>query len=418
VSRRFDEPSFDSPVRADSVVSVMAPIRRARPHPTRQRLAGWFLALVGVLVLVPMAQPGTAGAQQRHVVVVGDSIILGAQSAMVGAFQSAGWSIDFDAAVSRSTSAGAAAIEGHRPALTDTLVVSLGANDAGNTGAYRQKVDAIFAANAWVPHVYWLTIREVRDYYPAANQAVRDVAANYPNVTVLDWHGVTAGRSDLTSSDGLHLNGAGAAAMTELVTGAALMGVVPAPSTAAPLPAPPPAELPAPVPEAAAPPADVPAEVAPTEVPVPTTVVPETTSTAAPPTTATLGGGGDRQRSRPEETAAASTVEYESSTWPLGGVAIVVVLLAVVGAGVGGWMLFHTRSAPIESALSRPGLRAARIAAASTGSAAEPPSPEPPPPETPSPEPTSPGQPPPDPSEVTSSDAPPDHDEEITTQQS
>lgn len=308
--------------------------RRSVPH---SAVAVVLTALA--LAWTCLGAAGTATAQGRHVVVVGDSVILGAQSAMVGAFNGAGWTINFDAAVNRSTSAGGAAIEAHGLELTDTLVVNLGANDAGNTGAYRQKVDQILSSTASVPHVYWLTIREVRDYYPAANQALRDAAAAYPNVTVLDWNGVTAGRTDLTSGDGLHLNGTGAAAMTELVTGAAFNGVVPAPAMPAPVETAPPTTAP---PETLPPPPET--TLAPTTV-APTTVAPTTTASTVATTTTTTVRHVDREVAEDAELAADTTVDYGNVfTWTLGGgFAVVVVLLAVGGAGLGGWALVATR---------------------------------------------------------------------------
>jgi len=297
-----------------------------------------LLAVTGALWSVP----STAGAQQRRIVVVGDSVILGAQSAMVGAFTNLGWAVTFDAAVSRSTAAGAAAIESHRGELTDTLVVNLGANDAGNTGAYRQRVEQIFASTAGVPNVYWLTIREVRDYYPAANQAVREAAAAYPNVTVLDWNAATAGSSGLTSSDGLHLTGAGAAAMTDLVT-AAVFGSQPA------FVAPPPDTTPVPPATEAPPVTEPPPPV--TEAPTTTTTAPTTTTTTTtvPPTTGVLTPSvGDRRSEEPRraESADAERASADGGSaigWTIGGVALVVVLLALGGAALGGWALVATR---------------------------------------------------------------------------
>ncbi|MEI7888152.1 MAG: hypothetical protein WCJ04_12240, partial [Actinomycetes bacterium] len=201
------------------------------------------LLLAGLMTAILLSFAAPSGAQQRSVVVVGDSIILGAQTPMVAAFSNAGWGINFDAVVSRSTSAGAAAIDAHWMELTDSLVINLGANDAGNTASYRQKVEQILSATAGVPHVYWLTIREVRDYYPAANQAIREVAAGHPNVTVLDWNAYTAGSTGLTAGDGLHLTNAGAAAMTDLVAGAVVNSVLPQVG-AVPAPTSPPATLP------------------------------------------------------------------------------------------------------------------------------------------------------------------------------
>jgi lysophospholipase L1-like esterase len=314
-----------------------------------KRLLAVFVTCVLGAVCLSWAAP--SGAQQRSVVVVGDSIILGAQGPMVAAFSNAGWGINFDAAVSRSTSAGAAAIDSHWMELTDSLVINLGANDAGNTASYRQKVEQILTSTSGVPHVYWLTIREVRDYYPAANQAVREVAAGHPNVTVLDWNAATAGSTGLTSSDGLHLTGSGAAAMTDLVIGAVVNSVVPqiAPAPAPAATVPPETVPPATTPPETAPPTSLPATtVTPTTLAETTTSIPQSTTSstrlAAVLPKSTAGG-------EPMELALESGgVDVGSALgWTLGGgFALVVVLLALGGAALGSWALIGAGAEPPE----------------------------------------------------------------------
>ncbi len=228
-------------------------------------------AIAAVLLAAGVLGPPPAAAQQRRVVVVGDSVILGAKAPITSSLAGQGWAVTFDAAVSRSTAAGLAAIESHRSELTDSLVVSLGANDAGNTASFRQKVRAIMDATANVPHVYWVTIREVRDYYGPANQAVREVAAGRPNVTVVDWHAATAGAIDLTASDGLHLNGAGASRMAQVVTDAVVLGALPLAAVPAPAPTAPP-ETPPPPPQP--PPTEPPTTAAPETIPEPAPTAP------------------------------------------------------------------------------------------------------------------------------------------------
>jgi hypothetical protein len=226
--------------------------------------------------------------------------------------------------------------------LTDSLVINLGANDAGNTAAYRQKVEQILTSTAGVPHVYWLTIREVRDYYPAANQAVREVAAGYPNVTVLDWNAATAGSTGLTARDGLHLTGSGAAAMTDLVFGAVVNSVIPQIAPApAPEPTPPPATTPpATTPPETAPPTSLPATtVTPTTLPETTTSLPQsTTSSTVLAAVLPKSASGGKSMERALDSGG---VDVGSALgWTLGGgFALVVVLLALGGAALGSWAL-------------------------------------------------------------------------------
>jgi lysophospholipase L1-like esterase len=285
-----------------------------------------------------LAGPGEVDAQQRRVVVVGDSVILGAQGPMTAAFAARGWEVTFDAAVSRSTSAGLDAVESHRPLLTDSLVVSLGANDAGNTAAFRERVRAILDATASMPRVYWVTIREVRDYYGPANQAVRDVAAGRPNVTVLDWHAATAGATDLTAGDGLHLNGAGAARMTQLVTDAVVTGSPPA------APPPPPTSLP----PATAPPTTLsPTTVPPTTAPPPTTTPPTTAprNLRSSPVVESSSVSGESESAAPPQPTADRSFLAADTIWTVGGgIALVVVVLALSGVALAGWSLVRSRS--------------------------------------------------------------------------
>lgn len=316
--------------------------------PARRVLA----ALLGTLAaLATLVAPAEVGAQERRVVVVGDSIILGAEGPMVADFRNRGWGITFDAAVSRSTSAALAAVESHRAELTDSLVLSIGANDAGNTAAFRQRVAAILDATAGVPHVYVLTIREVRDYYGPANQAIRDVAAGRPNVTVVDWHAATAGDTSLTAGDGLHLNGAGAARMTQLVADAVVAGVV-APA----VPPPPPPTEPPPPTTVAPPPTAAPSTVAPSTTQAATTTAAPTTTDA----TTTTGSGADREL---DEVAASaeSTLLDADSFWTVGGAfALVIVALAIGGALLGGWALIGARDRPsgVQRSPAHPAVRA------------------------------------------------------------
>ncbi len=323
--------------------------RRSSAIRRTSRFVPWSVAVLLVSLFAVAALPAPrAAAQQRRVVVIGDSIILGAESALVGAFQGAGWQIAFDAQVSRSTVAALDAIEAHRGELTDSLVLSFGANDAGNPATFRSRVERVLAATASVPNVYWLTIREVRDYYPAANQVLRDVAANHPNVTVVDWHGATAGTSGLTSGDGLHLTGAGAARMADVIVGAVVNGV--APVAAAPPPPPPPPPTVPPV-AATAPPTTA-APPPPTVPPVAATA-PPTTEAPATSTTTTEALRDDRDEQAGQDERATELTEVEDTStidvgdaigWTAaGGLGLVLVLVIGWGLGLGAWSLTSTR---------------------------------------------------------------------------
>jgi hypothetical protein len=155
------------------------------------------------------------------VVVVGDSILLGAASPIDARFRFAGFNPTVDAAESRSTSVGAGLVAEHLRFPTQALVVFLGANDSADTARFEGLVNGILDSAAGVKRVYWVTTPEVRDYYPAANQAVARVASRnrgaMPNMAVLDWAAVTGADPSLTSGDGLHLKPSGSEALASLV---------------------------------------------------------------------------------------------------------------------------------------------------------------------------------------------------------
>ena len=184
------------------------------------------LVLAVVLALESMAAtglgPSRAAAQEAptgddpvRVGLVGDSIMLGAEPQLTEALTAAGFTPVVDAQESRSTSQGADHVRFLAASGMDAIVVMLGANDAGDPQTYRNRVKEVVAAADGVPRIYWMTIPETRDYYPAANQIVAEELAARPGGAVLDWNSVLA--DGLTSGDGMHLKPQGATAMAGFV---------------------------------------------------------------------------------------------------------------------------------------------------------------------------------------------------------
>jgi hypothetical protein len=338
----------------------------------------WLAALVTAALVAAVVALGAAPAraQPRHAVVIADSILLGAQHQLVGRLQGAGWTVDFDGAVSRSTSAGAEAVRARAGSLVDTLVISLGANDSGNPATFRQRVDAVMAAAGGVPRVYWLTIREVRPYYGPANQVLREAAARYPNLQLIDWHAASAGRSDLTASDGLHLKPSGAEALADLIASTVLSG---APVAATPPAAPPPPPTSVVVDTTAPPPDAAPTEPAPPPAQA-------TSDPAGSPDATTTTAVLDRSRFVAEDVSAPATRATASPSSGRGGppwgwlllLALAVAATAVVFQRLG--VLTVSGRAP-RAPVTRSQLRAARIANArerhpAVGAGASPPDPD------------------------------------------
>lgn len=324
--------------------------------------------------ILPVADQ-VASAQPRHVVVVSDSILLGAQAPVSTQLSGSGWTVSFDGAVSRSTLAGAEVVRSHAAELTDTLLVGLGANDAGNPATFRQRVEAVLAAASTVPNVYWLTIREVRPYYGPANQVLRDAAARHPNLHLIDWNAASWGRSDLTAGDGLHLNGAGSALIAGLVAGTLNGSIAPAsgagstvpPSAPAPVLPAPPAPVDTTVPAAPTVPADVPAPMPGAIDPASPAVVPIDRSSFVEP----MGAPGrSASAAGPSERVAPAPGTSGWRTW------VPLLLVVLIGLAFVARRVLVARSAPVLSAsITRRELRRARVAGARHRHPGHPPTP-------------------------------------------
>lgn len=177
-----------------------------------------LLALVAGLPGVTDARPSSPAyppVRPTRVLVLGDSVMKGAEAAVIGALP--GREVVFDAEVNRSTGTGAD-IVAQRGTDWDVAVVLLGHNDGGSPGVFQPAARSIIDQLRDVPYVSWLTIHEVRPYYPDVNHYIAGLESEYPNLHVGDWNAVASANPGGLSGDGLHLNGTGASLMAGLVT--------------------------------------------------------------------------------------------------------------------------------------------------------------------------------------------------------
>lgn len=59
--------------------------------------------------------------------------------------------------------------------------------------------------------------RVPRPWEQTVNQTLAEVAATYPNTTLVDWYDASAGKPNYFYSDGVHLNPTGALAYAKLL---------------------------------------------------------------------------------------------------------------------------------------------------------------------------------------------------------
>ena len=105
-------------------------------------------------------------------------------------------------------------IQSKGPALGSVVVMNVGYNEASGT----YDVNAVMRAlrKAKVKGVVWVTLREKRSVYTAINGRIRQAAGRWKGFVVVDWNAASSGKPWF-GSDGLHLNSAGAFALSGLI---------------------------------------------------------------------------------------------------------------------------------------------------------------------------------------------------------
>ncbi len=250
---------------------------------TRRPAAVIAAATVALMAAVSLATvPERADAfppvRPTRVLVLGDSVMKGAAAQY--AAQLPGREVVVDAEVNRSTGQGADVVA-RLGTDWDVVVILLGHNDGGTPSAYQPAARRLLDQLAPVRRVSWLTIHEVRPYYPDVNRYIAGLQADYPNLRIGDWNAVADAHPDALAADGLHLNGQGAELMADLVANqveiaelewlAALRALAPT-----------------------------------------TTTAPPTTTTTAPPTTTTTTAPTTTRASTTTTTAAPTTSEVDN----------------------------------------------------------------------------------------------------------
>jgi hypothetical protein len=161
------------------------------------------------------APPAPAGG--GRVLVIGDSVLLGAKAQLPAAMPAA--EVTVDATENRMVTALASVLAAHgAPGDYRAIVVHLCTNYSKGM-AYGRYIDQTMAALAAVPRVVWVTCSEWSNGQPEANQAIRAAAGRYANAAVADWAAVS-GSPGYTYVDGIHLKPAGAVAAAAVVAAA------------------------------------------------------------------------------------------------------------------------------------------------------------------------------------------------------
>jgi lysophospholipase L1-like esterase len=155
------------------------------------------------------APPGGQGGAQRatsgQALVVGDSLAVGTEAPLAQLLP--GWRIRTSAYTGRPTADGVSEITS-ASGLPRVLVVSLGTNDDPSaTSTFASQVQSVLDAAGPSRCVVWANI--VRPPYGGVsyagyNRVLARLAATNPNLTIVDWVGITRSQPGLLAPDEVH----------------------------------------------------------------------------------------------------------------------------------------------------------------------------------------------------------------------
>src|SRR5262249_41470811 len=162
---------------------------------------------------VPATTATTPTALGGRVVAIGDSVMLGAQRALV---QFIGARLEMDANVSRQMSHAIDVVRALRDAgqLGDEVVVHLGTNGTVTDEQFAEMMQLL----SGVKRVVVVNAKVDRPWEQQVNETIAAGVPRYPNAVLFDWHAASSDRPELFVSDGVHLTADGARYYALLIT--------------------------------------------------------------------------------------------------------------------------------------------------------------------------------------------------------
>jgi len=175
----------------------------------------------GVELELPMPDGGPIGPRVdgNRVLLVGDSILASTAkrygNEMCEALTPLGWQVAVEAEPGRFAAFGVEVLERRIDAVWDVVVVYLGTNYEGNEESLRTQFAKMFEITRGVETVV-LTTGEFRGAQRTVNQVIRETAAQYDHVRVLDWSSVAKVRG-VTGKDKIHLSDTGRSVLAQTI---------------------------------------------------------------------------------------------------------------------------------------------------------------------------------------------------------
>ena len=157
---------------------------------------------------LPPEQTVGALAKGNKVILLGDSVLASTSrrygNNMCAALVPLGWQVEVDAETSRPVQFGNQVLDKRLSAGWDVGVILLGNNYGGDQDVYRTQLEKMVTRLSPGP-VVLLTVTEFTESRVEVNDVIREMAAKYANVHLVDWAQASADSPEFTGADGLHL---------------------------------------------------------------------------------------------------------------------------------------------------------------------------------------------------------------------
>ncbi len=202
----------------------------------------WAASLLGAVVLVgasaSSATPGTPPVPD--VTVIADSVMTAVTwHSNARAVMQKGLQVDWEVAVCRTLTGTSCPFDGERPptlvqvvesdgeSLGKTVVVECGYNDPEGTFAQdvESSIDALLEAGA--TKILWVNLHEAAPQFTAMNKVLTLVAAEHPQVSLLDWNTYADGHNDWFQTDLIHLTTNGGVGLATFIHAAVWKALAP-----------------------------------------------------------------------------------------------------------------------------------------------------------------------------------------------
>ncbi|WP_240159714.1 acyltransferase family protein [Paenibacillus aceris] len=98
--------------------------------------------------------------------------------------------------------------------LGNCVIIELGTNGAFNS----EELRTLLSSLSEVQQIFLVNTRVPRKWQDTVNSALKEVAAEYRNATLIDWYSASQGKENFFTKDGVHLQQEGAKFYADLVT--------------------------------------------------------------------------------------------------------------------------------------------------------------------------------------------------------